>query len=66
MARPRTRHNTGRAFTNDSGTPVPTPAVSCALTFASAPASIPGPPERYMDKDLQRAIRLAQKSFIKG
>ena len=45
-----------------------TPAVSCApnsapaqafaLTLAPAPASVPGPPERYIDKDLQKAIKL--------
>ena len=87
MAGPRTRRNAGEAFTNDSDTPVFTPAVSYASTptpaqtsvpaeapapaqafdpiFASASASIPGPPKRYTDKNLQRATKLAQKLFVK-
>ena len=70
MAGPRTRRNTGGAPTNDSGTPVPTPAVSRAPTAAPAqapaPASAPGPPGRYTDEDLQRATKLALESFVKG
>ena len=49
------------ALTNDNGTPKPIPAVS----RASAPASAPGPPERYTDEYLQRATKLALKSFVK-
>ena len=62
MARPRTRYNAGGAPTNDNGTPKPTPAVSRTLTLAS----VPGPPERYTDKDLQRATKLALELFFKG
>ena len=64
MGRPYTRRNAGKAFTNDSGIFIPTSTVSCA--FTSAPASILGLPERYTDKNLQRATKLALKSFIKG
>ena len=52
------------AFTNNSGTPVPTPAVFQAPT--PAPASAPGLPERYTDKNLQKATKLALKLFVKG
>ena len=62
MAGPRTRRNAGGAPTDDSGTPVPTPAVS----RTPAPASVPGPPGRYTDEDLQRATKLALESFVKG
>ena len=80
------RRNSGRAFTNNSGIIIPTPAVfhvstlapartlvpskgfaptqAFALTFA--PAFAPGPPERYIDKDLQGVTKLAPKSFIKS
>ena len=64
MAGPRTRRNAGGAPTDDSGTPVPTPAVSRAPT--PAPASVPGPPGRYTDEDLQRATKLALELFVKG
>ena len=64
MVGPRTRRNAGGAPTNDSGTPNLTPAVSHAPT--SAPASVPGPPRRYTDEDLQRATKLALESFVKG
>ena len=51
-----------------SGTPTPTPAASRAPTPApaqySAPA--PGPPGVYTNVDLQKATRLALKSFVKG
>ena len=80
MAGPCTRHNAGRAPANDSNTPVPTPAVSCASTSAPAqtpaPAQVPAltlafastlsPPRGYIDNDLQRAIKLALKLFVKG
>ena len=66
MAGSRTRRNTGGAPTNDSGTPVPTPAVSFAPTLAPAPASVPGPLGRYTNKDLQRATKLALESFVIG
>ena len=66
MAGPRIHRNAGGAPTNDSGTPVPTPAVSRASTSAPAPASVPGPPGRYTDEDLQRATKLALESFVKG
>ena len=36
------------------------------LTSASAPASAPGPLRRYIDKELQRATKLALELFIKG
>ena len=62
MAGPRTRRNAGGAPTDDSGTPEPTPAVS----RTPAPASVPGPPGRYTDEDLQRATKLAIESFVKG
>ena len=79
MVGPRNRRNGGGAPTDDSGTLVPTPAVSLALTVAPAQtpalteapaptqapaptpapasASVPGPPGRYTDKDLQRATK---------
>ena len=62
MAGLHTHRNAGGAPTNDSGIPVPTSAVSCT----PAPASAPGPPERYTDKDLYRAIKLALESLLKG
>ena len=60
MARPRTRRNTSGAPTNDSDTPIPTPAVFRAPTPAPAqapaltpaPASAPGLPGRYTDENL--------------
>ena len=61
-----TRRNTGKAPTNDSGTSVPTPAVSCAPTPTSTPTFVPGSPGRYTNEDLQRATKLALKSFVKG
>ena len=66
MAKSRTRRNAGGAPTNDGDTPVPTPAVSRTPTLAPAPASVPGPLGRYTDEDLQRAIKLALESFVKG
>ena len=72
MAGPRTRRNTGRALTDDSGTPKSTPAVSCIPTSAPAQAPAPAPAfvlgllARYTDKDLQKANKLALKLFIKG
>ena len=79
MARPCTRRNTGGASINDNGTSKPTPAVSRASTpapaqtpaTAQAPAptlalaSVPVPLERYTDKDLQKAIKLRLKLFVK-
>ena len=66
MAGPCTRRNAGGAPTDDNGTPVPIPAVSRAPTPVPAPASVPGPPGRYTDEDLQRATKLALESFVKG
>ena len=82
MAGSRTRRNANGAPTNDSGTRKPTSAVSCtptsapaqalapaqapALTPALAFASVSGQPERYTDKDLQRATKLALELFVKG
>ena len=64
MARPRNHRNAGGVFINNSGTLKPTPAVSRA--FIPASASIPGPPGRYTDEDLQRATKLALELFVKG
>ena len=64
MAGSHTRCNAGGAFTNGSATPEPTPTISRALIPALA--SIPGPPERYTNKNLQRAIKMALELFIKG
>ena len=64
MAEPHTRRNAGKALANDSGTLKPTPAISRAPT--STPISALGLPERYTDKDLQGAIKLILKSFVKG
>ena len=74
MAGPRTCRNASGAPTDDSGTPKPTPAVSRVSTpapaqapaFTSAPASVPGPPGRYTDEDLQKATKLALELFVKG
>ena len=86
MTGPRIRRNAGGAPTDDSGTPVPTPAVSRAPTpapaqspvpikasapaqtfaFTPAPASVPGPPGRYTDENLQKATKLALELFVKG
>ena len=66
MAEPRTRRNASGVPTDDSGTLDATPAISCAPTFASAPASVPGPLKRYMDEDLQRTTKLALELFVKG
>ena len=88
MAGPYICRNADGAPTNDSGTTVPTFAVSCGLivtpaqtstlteapaptqalahTPASAPVSVPGPPGRYTDEDLQRVINLALKLFLKN
>ena len=78
MAGLHTRRNAGGAPTNDSGTPEPTLAVSCTLTpapaqtstsaqapaFTSALVSVPDPPRRYTDEDLQKATKLALESFV--
>ena len=63
MARSRTRRNAGGASTNSSDTLKPTPAVYHTPTLALASAS--GLPERYTDKDLQRATKLALELFVK-
>ena len=70
MAGPRTRRNAGGAPTNNNGTPVLISTVSYASTaaptqaFASAPASVLGSPGRYMDKNLQKATKMALESFF--
>ena len=64
MVKTCTRYNAGGALTNSSGTTKPTPAVS--YTFTPAFVSALGPPERYTDKDLQRATKLALELFVKG
>ena len=64
MAGPCTRRNAGGAPTDGSGTSEPTRAVFCDPT--SAPASAPGLPGRYTDKDLQGATKLALELFVKG
>ena len=64
MAGPRTRRNAGGAPINGSGIPKPTFVVSC--TFTPAPTSAPGPPGRYIDKDLQKTTKLALELFVKG
>ena len=67
-----TRRNAGRTSINDSGTPIYISAVFHAsiLTLTQAPtpapASAPGPPGRYIDKDLQRTTKLALELFVKG
>ena len=76
MAGPHTRRNAGGASTDDSGTPKPTPAVSRAPTPApaqtlapaqtSAPVSVLGLSERYTNKTLQKATKLALELFVKG
>ena len=62
MAGSHTRRNTGRVPINDSGTPKPIPTVFCAFS----PASTLGLLGRYIDKDLQRATKLALKLFVKN
>lgn len=54
----------GRVFTEGSNIFTPTPAIFCALTPAFAPTL--GPPGMYTDMNLQKAIRLALKLFVKG
>ena len=78
MARPCTRRNAGGASINDSGIFVSTPAVFCALIFTPVQTLAPaqaftsaftfasGLPERYIDKNLYRAIKLTLKLFVKG
>ena len=72
----RTCYNAGGAPIDDSDTPKPTFAISCALTLtptqtlvptlAFAFASILGPLRRYRDKNLQKATKLALELFVKG
>ena len=70
MAGPCTRRNASGALINDSDTPKPIPTVSCtsiftlAQAFFSAPASTPGLLRRYIDENLQKATKLALKSFV--
>ena len=71
-----TRHcicrNASKAPINNSGTPKLTLVVFCTSnfsltqspTFTSIPAS--GLLERYIGKDLQRAIKLVLEFFVKG
>ena len=55
-------------LTESSGTPTPTFAISRALTptLAQVFALILGPPSRYTDKDLQKAIKLPLGLFVQG
>ena len=62
MAGLRIRRNASGAPTNDNGTLKPIFPVSGIPAFAS----VPGPPGRYTDEDLQRATKLALKLFLKG
>lgn len=75
MARPQTCHNppptskdklAERAPTKGNGTFIPTSAISYAFTLAPAWSSalVLHQPDRYMDKDLQQATKLALESFI--
>ena len=72
MAKPHIRHNASGAPTDDSDTSKFTPAVSCAPTSAPSQASTPastsvlGPLGRYTDENLQKAIKLTLKLFVKG
>ena len=76
MAKPHPRHNAGGAFTNNSNTLNPIPAVfytfilASAQVFAFTPASAsvsgPLPLGRYTDKNLQKTIKLAPKLFVKS
>ena len=78
MAGPRTRRNSplggkdelAGVLTERNSTlavfHAPTPAPAQALAPAPAPASVSGPPERYTNKDLKRATKLALKLFVKG
>ena len=49
-----------------SRAPTPAPAQALAPTSAPTPASVPGPPGRYTDKNLQRTTKLALELFVKG
>ena len=56
----------GNSIPAISRTPTSAPAQALDLTLAPVLASVPGPPGRYIDEDLQRATKLALKSFVKG
>ena len=80
MAGPHTHPNVSGVFINDSGIFIYTSVVSCTLPFAPAwtPALAQAPAftfafvsvldslVRYIDKDLQRASKLALELFVKG
>ena len=58
------RNSTSSPFSVVSQASTPAPAQASILTPASALPS--GRPGRYTDKDLQKAIKLALESFVKG
>ena len=73
MAKPITCRNstpidkdelTGGTPTKGSGTPNPIPTAFKASTCACTYVPTPGPSGRYTDKDLQKATKLALKSFV--
>ena len=80
MARLCTRRNSGGTFIDNSNIPNLTSAVFCITTSALVQIPIPaqapvftltftsalGPPRRYTNKNLQKAIKLALKIFAKG
>lgn len=74
MAKLCTCHNTTRASTNNNNTFVLIPAVFCAFTPMPAQtfsltltlASALGPPDIYINEDLQKTIKLALKLFVRG
>ena len=67
-----THRKVGGAPTNNNGTSKPTPAIFCASTLTPAQVSVPTPTlaldllGRYMDKNLQKATKLALELFVKG
>ena len=72
MAKPCTRYNTGGDSTNDSDILNFKFVIFCASNFAPAQALIlalapaAGPLGRYMNKNLQKAAKLALELFVKG
>ena len=43
-----------------------TMALHLTQVFSTTSAPIPGPPGRYINKDLQQATKLALEFFVKG